>query len=139
MFSLIGVPCVLAAADDVTVKVDDAKVIAVVGVPSVAVVGNPNIADVTIQDKFVFVHGRNYGSTNLIVLDADGNELAALDIMVMTNGNHNVQVFRAGEKYSYNCGEICESVLRVGDSAGYFEVIQDSQKKKNDLAKSSAE
>ncbi len=68
------------AATDVIVKVDEAKMLAVTVEPSTVVVGNPNIADITVQTSRIFIHGRNFGSTNIIVLDADGNELAALDV-----------------------------------------------------------
>lgn len=127
------------AASDVVVKVDDAKMLAVTGDPATVVVGNPNIADVTVKSKAIFIHGRNFGSTNVIVLDTDGNELAAIDVTVMVNGNHNINVFRAGAKFSYSCVETCESDVRVGDNKDYFDTLQDQQKKKNTLANSFAQ
>jgi hypothetical protein len=122
------------AATDVIVKVDEAKMLAVTGEPSTVVVGNPNIADITVQTSRIFIHGRNFGSTNIIVLDADGNELAALDVTVRLNGNHNVNVFRAGSKFSYACGDVCESALQVGDNKDYFDTLEDQSKKKGKLA-----
>ncbi len=126
------------AATDVIVKADEAKMLAVSGDPATVVVGNPNIADVTVQNKRIFVHGRNFGSTNIIVLDSEGNELAALDVTVKLSGNHNVNVFRAGSKFSYACGDVCESTLQVGDNKDYFDTLEGQNKKKGTLATSAA-
>ncbi len=127
------------AGTDIVVKADEAKMLAVTGEPGTVVVGNPNIADITVQNKNLFIHGRNYGSTNVIVLDRDGNELAALDVTVMVNGNHNINVFRAGSKFSYACADICESAIQVGDNKDYFTTLEEQNKKKSKLATSSTE
>jgi Flp pilus assembly secretin CpaC len=124
-----------AQADtDVVVKADEAKMLAVSGTPVTVVVGNPNIADVTFQNNNLFIHGRNYGSTNVIVLDSQGNQLAALAVTVMLNGSHNVNVFRAGAKYSYACADICESAIQVGDAKDYFDTLEQQNTKKKKLA-----
>jgi len=128
-----------SAAADVVVKADEAKMLAVSGDPSTVVIGNPNIADVTVQKKSIFIHGRNYGTTNIIVLDADGNELASMEVTVMLNGSHNINVFRGGAKYSYACADLCESAIQVGDAKDYFNTLEDQNKKKSKLATSAGE
>ncbi|CAN5344954.1 pilus assembly protein N-terminal domain-containing protein [soil metagenome] len=110
-----------AAATDLILTADQAKLLAVSGEPGTIVVGNPNIADVTVQGKQVFVHGRNYGTTNMIIFDRDGNQLTALDVTVTMGGNHNLSVYRAGGRYSYTCAPECEMTLQVGDAAEYFD------------------
>ena len=124
---------VLAAAD-VVVMTDEAKVVNINGEPGTIVVGNPNIADVTVQGNQIFVHGRNFGSTNLIVLDHDGKQLAAFDITVMLGGPSNVSVFKAGSRFSYVCAPGCEGALQVGDKSDYFEAIGKQNGLKVDLA-----
>jgi hypothetical protein len=123
---------------DVVVMADQAKLLSVGGEPSTVVVGNPNIADVTVQGTNVFVHGRNFGSTNLIVLDKEGNQLANLDVTVMLGGNHNLNVYRGGSKYSYVCAPLCQVVVQVGDKLEYFDGVADETAKKNGLATGAA-
>ena len=127
------------AGTDIIVKADEAKMISVTGDPATVVVGNPNIADITVQNKFIFIHGRNFGSTNVIVLDRDGSELAALDVTVKLNGSYNVNVFRAGSKFSYACADICESSIQVGDNKDYFSTLEEQNKKKGKLATSAGQ
>jgi Flp pilus assembly secretin CpaC len=127
------------AGADISVPADEAKMLAVTGEPTTVVVGNPNIADITVQNKHIFVHGRNYGSTNIIVLDKDGNELAALDVTVTMGGSHSVNVFRAGSKFSYACADICESAVQVGDNKDYFDTLESQNKKKSKLATSAGQ
>ena len=123
---------------DVVVMADQAKLLSVGGEPSTVVVGNPNIADVTVQGTNVFVHGRNFGSTNLIVLDKDGNQLANLDVTVMLGGNNNLNVYRGGSKYSYVCAPLCQTAVQVGDKVEYFDALTDQNSKKNGLATGAA-
>lgn len=123
------------AATDIVVNSDQAKMVSVSGDPGTVVVGNPNIADVTLKDSSIFIHGRNFGSTNIIVLDKEGNQLANLDVTVMLGGNHNINVFKAANKWSYSCAPLCESTLQVGDLPGYFkDVVADQNKTKGSLA-----
>jgi hypothetical protein len=123
---------------DVVVMADQAKLLSVGGEPTTIVVGNPNIADVTIQGTNVFVHGRNFGSTNLIVLDKQGNQLANLDVTVTLGGNNNLNVYRGGSKYSYVCAPLCQVVVQVGDKVEYFDSVADETAKKNGLATGAA-
>jgi hypothetical protein len=123
------------AATDIVVNADQAKMVSVTGDPGTIVVGNPNIADVTLKGAGIFIHGRNYGSTNVIVLDKDGNQLANLDVTVMLGGNHNINVFKAANRLSYSCAPLCEATLQVGDLPGYFkDIVAEQNKTKSGLA-----
>ena len=66
------------AAQELIIKTDQTQLINVSGNPGAVVIGNPSIADATVHGDKVFVHGRAYGSTNLIILDQDGNQLASM-------------------------------------------------------------
>lgn len=103
------------AANDVTIYADQAKIIHVTGQPGTVVVGNPYIADVTVQGERVVLMGRNYGVTNVIILDREGKQLAALDVTVQITDNNAVHVFKAGGRMSLACAPVCEQTLQVGD------------------------
>jgi hypothetical protein len=123
------------AATDVVVMSDQAKLVSISGgEPATVVVGNPNIADVTVQDEQVFVHGRNFGTTNMIVLDREGKQLAAFDVTVMLGGSNNVSVYKSGRKFSYVCAQGCESQLQPGDYIDYFKPLSDEIAIKGGLA-----
>jgi len=122
------------AGTEVVVMADEAKLISVGGEAATAVIGNPSIADVTVRGSNIFVHGRSYGGTNLIVLDKEGNQIANLDITVMQGGNNNLTVFRAAGKYSYVCAPQCQVALRVGDKTDFFDAVEGETGKKVGLA-----
>ena len=56
--------------------------------PGAIVIGNPSIADVSIQGQNIFIHGRSFGQTNLIILDLQGNQVANFDLMVKHTAEH---------------------------------------------------
>lgn len=124
----------LLAATEIVVMADEAKLVSVGGEISTVVVGNPAIADATVQGQNVFIHGRSYGSTNLIVLDKEGSQIANLGITVMQGGNSNLTVFRAGGKYSYVCEPQCQVALQIGDKQDFFDAVNDETTKKIGLA-----
>lgn len=111
------------AGTEVILRTDEAKVVSVSGQPGTVVVGNPGIADVTVRRDQLFVMGRAFGTTNVIVLDRDGNQLAALDVVVKMNDNKALQVFKAGQRLSYACSPECETMLQIGDRGDYFDGI----------------
>lgn len=124
-----------AAASDIVIQADQAKIITVSGQPGTVVVGNPSIADVTVQGDRVVLMGRNYGVTNLIILDREGNQLAALDVTVQITDKNAVHVFKAGGRMSLACAPMCEQTLQVGDeSAKVFDPLTRQMQTKSDLA-----
>lgn len=118
------------AGTEIVVMADEAKLVSVGGDISTVVVGNPAIADATVQGQNVFIHGRSYGSTNLIVLDKEGSQIANLGVTVMQGGNSNLTVFRGGGKYSYVCEPQCQVALRVGDKPDFFDSVESETTKK---------
>ena len=88
------------AAQELVIKTDQTQLISVSGNPGTVVIGNPSIADATVHGNKLFVHGRAFGTTNLIILDENGNQLSNLDITVMLGGENNMQVYKAGARYS---------------------------------------
>lgn len=124
------------AGTKLTVIADRAKIVRIAGDAASVVVGNPAFADVSVQKNFIIIHGRNFGQTNVIILNQAGDQLADLEVTVVKGPDRNVSVFRAGAKASYACAPKCESTLQVGDSPAYFKNVNDSIATKMSLAKS---
>jgi Flp pilus assembly secretin CpaC len=97
-------------------------------------VGNPAIADVTVQGKRVILMGHSYGVTNIIVLDRDGKQIAALDVTVQMGDKDAVQVFRAGGRSTLVCAPLCEQTVQIGDAPGRFKNVVSQITTKNGLA-----
>ncbi len=122
------------ASSSLTIIADRAQIIRVAGEVRSVIVGNPSFADVSVQKKFIVVHGRNFGQTNILVLDEDGNSLADIEVTIVKGPDRNISVYRAGLKASYACAPTCESTLQVGDSEKYFTSVRKSIGTKMDLA-----
>ncbi len=128
----------LALAETKTVEVDQSMMMKIKGEPGAVVVGNPMIADITVQGDKVLIHGRTFGTTNVIILDQDGERIAAFDVSVKHTVDNLVAVFvgsGAGpSRFSYNCAPLCESELQVGDDKLYNDVLAEQIKTKIKLA-----
>ena len=122
------------AAQELIVKTDQTQLIDVSGNPGAVVIGNPSIADATVHGSKIFVHGRAFGSTNLIILDQNGSQLASLDITVQLGGVNNLAVYKAGARFSYVCAPVCEATLQSGDSPDWFGDIAKMDGKKSGAA-----
>jgi Flp pilus assembly secretin CpaC len=109
----------VAAAEDITVMTDETTLIKLAGKPGTVAVGNPSIADATIENGHLFVIGRSFGSTNLIVLDTNGKQLVDLSINVQAGGGNNVALFGAGIRKSMMCAPLCEATVQPGDEVAY--------------------
>ncbi len=132
---LLGSAAVAEAGERLTVYTDHSRILNVERAPGTVIVGNPSIADVTIQGTQVFLHARSYGTTNVIIMDENGNALADYDVTVQTGGDDNIFVFKAGAiKQTYLCAPDCESILHVGDDKDYFKELASQQQSKVGLA-----
>lgn len=75
------------------------------------IIGNPAIAQATLSDdKTVVLTGKAPGSTNLIVMDADGAEMANLVLDVVAAGGRLVTVHEGNGQATYSCTEGCDRV-----------------------------
>ena len=126
------------ATQELIVKTDQTQLISISGNPGAIVIGNPSIADATVHGNKLFVHGRAFGSTNLIILDENGNQLSALDITVQQGGENNMAVYKGGARSSFVCAPLCEGTLQSGDSAVFFGDISKMDAKKSGTAQGKA-
>lgn len=99
------------------------------------VIGNPNIADVAVANgKLLFVSGKVFGTTNLLIFDAEGHTIYSADVVVTTNTANLVTVNRAGASYSYDCAPDCRAGLAVGDSDDHFQSVYNQMDQQKDLS-----
>jgi hypothetical protein len=97
-----------ALAGVVTVPIDHTQRLAVNGPAASVVVGNPAVADVTVVDsRTVFVSGRGYGSTDVVVLDALGRTIFSSDILVSAPTQGRVAVYRGAVRSDLACDPGC--------------------------------
>lgn len=116
------------------IQSDESQMLTIPANPGVVIVGNPSIADVSIDGTKVFVHGRGFGQTTLLILDTEGKQLANFDVTVTHTQVTNVAVFSGGPRYSYSCSPYCEAELQIGDNTDHFKSISDSIMKKMEIS-----
>jgi len=86
------------------------------------VVGNPQIADVSVHSaNTIFVVGRGYGETNLVVLDSAGQKIMDADIQVVNNlPAHGVRVYNGADRSTYSCAPYCQPAPVLGDDLQFI-------------------
>lgn len=122
---LAGLATVMAtatAAEPISVIVDRAKVLHISQPANVVIIGNPAIADATIQDsQTLIITGRSFGTTNLIVLDKDGNSIADDVVRVEPSNDKVVTVYRRDSRQTLSCTPDCSPVMSIGDTSSVFD------------------
>jgi Pilus formation protein N terminal region len=116
------------AGSPITIQTDQTQLIAISADPGTVVVGNPSIADVSVSGRRVFLHGRGFGSTNIMILDIAGNQLANFDVTVThDHPNELVMVTSSPARPkilvdTYSCAPTCYHAMIPGD-AGFGEMV----------------
>lgn len=99
-----------AFARDIRVAPDQAFPIRLSEPAEGVAIGNPAIAAVTVQnDRFLFVTGRTYGSTNLVVVGEGGRVLYSGRVVVTPDETDVVMVTRGVETARLECTPTCRS------------------------------
>lgn len=105
------------------------------GDAATVVLGDPTVADVSVHDKnLLFVTGRTFGSTNILIFDKDGKPLYSGDVVVTVNTTNFVAINRGGATNTYDCAPRCRSVTVLGDDAGYFGNVLNQKRQLQTLA-----
>lgn len=80
-------------------------------------VGNAAIADaLLVSDKLIYVQGRMFGNTNIIAVDAQGNEVLNTTVTVGAPTYAQVTVYRGPEgQRNLACAPTCERTVTQGD------------------------
>jgi Flp pilus assembly secretin CpaC len=108
------------APSDMRIPLDQARAIASPGVIRGVVVGNPSIAAVSVQnDRLVFVTGRSYGTTNVILVGERGPIYQA-KISVVSDESDSVILTRGGWSVRYDCAPECKRRPDISDEPTAF-------------------
>ncbi len=108
-----------ALADALTVPIDHSVRLSVAGAASSVLVGNPAVADVTVVDSHtVFVLGRGYGQTDVVILDRAGQTIYSGEVTVAAVGGNRVSVYRGSGRTDMACAPGCEVSVRSPGGAG---------------------
>ena len=114
-----------ASARDIRVALDQAFPIRLSESAEGVAIGNPSIAGVSVQnDRFLFVTGRSYGSTNLVVVGAAGRVLYTGRVVVTPDETDVVMVTRGGETARLECTPLCRPRPDIGDGSDSAEAAE---------------
>ena len=104
-------PLAAGAAEAFSVPKSETRPLVLGGVASDVLVGDPAIADVTVVDHHhLLIHGKDFGRTNLVVMDAAGRTLFSEAIVVGAGDEGRVSVFMGGSQSDYSCAVRCEKI-----------------------------
>jgi hypothetical protein len=125
-----------ASAADVTVLLDQSRLIKLPERVATLVIGNPLIADASIQaGGLMVITGKGYGMTNIIALDRAGAVLLEKTVAVEGPGDDVVVVYRGVDRATYSCLPDCEQRFTLGDSDKYFESTSGQVSSRDSLAR----
>lgn len=123
------------AADILRVTIDFAKLLILERPARTVVIGNTAIAEANLSDeRTLILTGKTAGSTNLVVIDAEGGEIANLVLEVVTGGPHLVTVHEGVRRLTFTCARRCEPVLSVGDDPEHFSTTASQIEARHDFA-----
>lgn len=99
-----------AQDDDIGVFINYARVLKIDRPVSKVIIGNPEIADIAVSDpQTVVLTGRNFGTTNLVILDAAGNALVDEKVVVSRNAEDSLRIYRNTDPNLLTCTPTCET------------------------------
>jgi Flp pilus assembly secretin CpaC len=110
-FAVTGLLPQLAQAQDEMLRVymDHARILKLDRAVSKVIIGNAQVADATVADpKTIVLTGRNFGTTNIVLLDADGNAIVDERILVSIDEGNTVRVYRQTDRSVLSCTPNCE-------------------------------
>ena len=113
-----------ALASDVSVMIDEVRLVRLDRAGAEVVIGNPSVADVAVQNsRLLVITGKTIGMTNLVVLDAGGKELLNKKVTVTLDPRRFVVLYKGIGRYSHMCNERCRPSLVPGDADLYVDAL----------------
>lgn len=124
-----------AHAGEVQVALDQSRPIALPDSATGVVVGNPTVAGVSVQnDRLLFVTGRSYGSTNLIVVGPTGRPIFETRITVVPDETNVVMVTRGAATARLDCNPLCRRRPDISDDQNAFSQTNEQISARNSQA-----
>ena len=113
----------VVAADPITLSMDQVRIVTFKKPVKTVFVANPIVADITIIDPSrAFIQGKNLGTTQLIALDAQGQETFNDQVTVLHAPGSVVTLQRGKAQLTLSCiDERCQTAPVVGDAPEPFE------------------
>ncbi len=103
----------LAQSRPLSVEIDHTARLNLRGAASSVVVGNPQIADVTVVDEHtLFISGRGFGVTEIVVLDGMGRTIYQSEVVVSSPSSGQVRVWRGSAVTDMACSTTCAPTSR---------------------------
>lgn len=103
--------------DYLKISLDHARVLKLDRAVSKVIVGNDQIADATVADsKTIILTGRSFGTTNLVLLDSDGNAIVDEKVIVALDEAKTIRVYRQTDRDVLSCAPNCEE-KKIGGTA----------------------
>jgi len=137
--AVCGLPGTAPAAD-ISVILDEARLVKLPERVATLVIGNPSIADAAVQaGGMMVITGKGYGTTNILAIDRAGAVLLEKTIEVREPGTDVVVVYRGIERESYSCTPYCLRRVMLGDSPPFFDATATQTGARNALAQGLAQ
>ena len=110
--ALCGVTVPAALAENtIRVDLDYARVIKLDRPVSRVIIGNADIADAAVSDsQTIVLTGKRFGTTNLVILDADGNAIVDERVLVSLETKNTVRLYRQEIRNVLSCTPDCEDI-----------------------------
>ena len=119
VLAVLAAPAAAQEADAAGLElfVNHAKIVKLAEPAATVVIGNDSIADATVKDATTLVlTGRAFGSTNLVILDAEGEPIVDERLIVRKDEGQTVRVFRPGENDVQFSEVFCAPVCAIAPS-----------------------
>lgn len=124
-----------AQAADLLVRYDQSQLLRLPRPVSEVIIGNPSIADVAVQGgNLLVVTGKSFGVTNIIALDQDRNVIQDQRVVVDSDDQRMVALYRGSARQTYSCAPTCSPAFVMGDDAKIFEAISKAVQAKKTLS-----
>ena len=127
---LVATMPLAAHAGDYSVEINKTQIMHLPAPAAAIVVGNPSIADISVHSPtLLFIVGRGYGTTNVIILDNVGNTIMNTDIQVLASkSSSSKRIYLVGEGWkSYDCKPLCQPAPVLGDEPGFIAQFKGSE------------
>ncbi|MBW3097788.1 pilus assembly protein N-terminal domain-containing protein [Pseudohoeflea coraliihabitans] len=110
LFASFSSPAFAQGAEDVIrVFMNHARIIKIDRNISKVIIGSSDVADVAVADSNTIVlTGKSYGTTNLVILDEQGEAIVDERILVSVDEANTLRVYKQTGRAIYSCTPYCE-------------------------------
>lgn len=114
-----------AYADGVAISMDEVRTITFPKPVATVYVGNPTIADINMIDsRHAFVLGKGFGTTNIVALDHEGDQVSNTHVSVLAHQDSTVTLQRGAGRLTYSCtASHCEATPEPGDAKDAYDAV----------------